>query len=232
MPTTFRFRTPAIVAFSAIAVACASERGTPDDSAAAVAAPAAASSSAAMEMRLDDTSEAPTGVQRTPIDGGIHVVTGPAAILYNPSDTVSGNYSVEASFRQMKAPEHPEAYGLFAAGTDMTAPGVNYLYFLVRRDGKWTLKHRADNETVHTIQDWTTNSAVQMEDSTGQSTNALSMAFGADSVRFSVNGTQVHAVPRATLESGPDHSGTVGVAGVRINHALDVQVTGFRINRM
>lgn len=231
MLTTYPFRTPAIVAFSVIAVACASEGGTPNDSAAA-AAPAAASPTPAMQMRLDDTTEAPTGVQRTPVDGGVHVVTGPAAILYNASDTVSGNYSVEASFRQMKAPEHPEAYGLFAAGADMTGPGVNYLYFLVRRDGKWTLKHRADNETVHTIQDWTTNSAVQMEDSTGQSTNALSMAFGADSVRFSVNGTQVHAVPRATLESGPDHSGTVGVAGVRINHALDVQVTGFRINRM
>ena len=231
MLTTYRFRTPAIVAFSAIAVACASEGGTPNDSAAA-AAPAAASPTPAMQMRLDDPTEATSGVQMTPVEGGVHVVTGPATILYNASDTVSGNYSVEASFRQMKAPEHPEAYGLFAAGTDMTAPGVNYLYFLVRRDGKWTLKHRADNETVHTIQDWTTNSAVQMEDSTGQSTNALSMAFGADSVRFSVNGTQVHAVPRATLESGPDHSGTVGVAGVRINHALDVQVTGFRINRM
>jgi hypothetical protein len=183
-------------------------------------------------MRLDDPAEAATGVQRTPIPDGVHVVTGPAAILYSAADTVSGNYSVEATFKQMKAPEHPEAYGLFAAGANMTEPNVNYLYFLVRKDGKWTVKHRADEKTVHTIADWTTNAAVQMEDSTGQSTNALAMTFGADSVRFAVNGTQVHAVPRATLESGPDHSGTIGVAGVRVNHALDVQVTGFRIARM
>ena len=203
----------------------------------ALVAPLAAQAPAGLKVRVDQSTNA-QDPDDTPelkvmaMGKGFHVVGGPAGTFWDPKNTVSGNYSVEASFRQMKAPEHPEAYGLFAAGTDMTAPGVNYLYFLVRRDGKWTLKHRADNETVHTIQDWTTNSAVQMEDSTGQSTNALSMAFGADSVRFSVNGTQVHAVPRATLESGPDHSGTVGVAGVRINHALDVQVTGFRINRM
>lgn len=231
MTTTFRLRVPAIAALCAIAAACASESGTPNDSAAS-AVPPAAEPAPSLEMRLDDPAEAASGVQMTPITGGVHVVTGPATILYNAADSVSGNYSVEASFQQMKAPTHPEAYGIFAAGANLTAANVSYLYFLVRRDGTWTVRHRADDKTVHTIMDWTANAAVQAEDSSGQATNALTMTFATDSVRFAVNGTQVHAVPRATLESGPDHAGTIGVAGIRVNHSLDVQVTGFRISRM
>jgi hypothetical protein len=227
-----RVASTASLALCALVLACSSESGTPNDSAAAAAADAPAAAPA-MQLRLDDAAASTSLVQSTPIDGGVHVVTGPATILYNAADTVSGNYTVEASFKQMKQPTHPEAYGLFAAGMDLAGAAPSYLYFLGRGDGRWSLKHRADAATVHTIVDWTANPAFVVQDSTtGQATNALAISVGSDSVRFSVNGTQVHSVARATLESGPDHAGTVGTAGVRVNHNLDVQVTGFRINRM
>jgi hypothetical protein len=230
MPKSHRFHTTASVALCALALACSSESGTPNDSVAAAPAPSA--SAAALELRLDESGADPSMVQRTPIDGGVHVVTGPAATMYNAADTVSGNYTVQATFRQMKKPTHAEAYGIFAGGSDMAGPQSAYFYLLARGDGQWSLKHRADSATVHTLVDWTASPAVVVEDSTGQATNALSMEFGADSVAFAVNGTQVHKVARASLDSGPDHAGTVGVAGIRVNHNLDVQVTGFRIGRM
>ncbi|MGQ0650293.1 MAG: hypothetical protein ACT4P7_22360 [Gemmatimonadaceae bacterium] len=230
MTISTRLHSSAIVALCTLALACSSERGAPNDSAAAAAPPPAPAPD--VRMRFDDLAANPGQVRSTPIDGGVHVVTGPALIMYDGADTVSGNYTVQATFKQMKTPTHPEAYGIFAAGTDMTGPKLSYLYFLARGDGKFMVKHRADTATVHTIVDWKANPAVAVQDSAGQATNALTMTFGADSVTFAVNGTQVHSIPRATLESGPDHAGTIGFAGVRVNHNIDVQVTGFRITRM
>jgi hypothetical protein len=31
------------------------------------------------------------------------------------------------------------------------------------------------------------------------------------------------------IESGPDHSGSTGIAGIRVNHNLDVHIDGFAV---
>lgn len=158
---------------------------------------------------------------------GIHVTAGPAAIYWNPSNTMTGNYSVKATFNQTKASPHPEAYGLLVAGHDLDSANQSYMYFLVRQDGKFLINHRANDSTVHKIVDWTANPAVKAIDASGKASNALAVDVGATQVRFLVNGTEVHAIPRSTLDSGSDHSGTTGIAGIRVNHNLDVHIDGF-----
>jgi hypothetical protein len=37
----------------------------------------------------------------------------------------------------------------------------------------------------------------------------------------------VHSIPRSTLDSGGSHAGTHGIAGIRVNHNLDVHIDGF-----
>jgi hypothetical protein len=159
------------------------------------------------------------------------VTSGSAAIYYNPRDVAEGNYTVRGTFTQMTAPRHPEAYGLFAAGHDLQSPEQSYLYFIVRGDGSYSVRHRANDSTVHTIQGWTKHDAVKAADAGGKATNALAIQFGAEKVSFMANGSEVFSVPRSTLDSGGDHSGSSGQAGIRVNHNLDVMVEGFGVSK-
>jgi hypothetical protein len=160
---------------------------------------------------------------------GFHVTTGPAVILWNPANNATGSFTANATFTQTKAPMHPEAYGLFIAGHDLdpssTAP--EYMYFLVRGDGKYMVRHRAANGDLHTIQDWTENAAIHKQNEQGQATNALSVEGGSFGVRFRVNGTQV----AQWLTADVPYLKTDGQVGLRVNHNLDVHVSNFGVTR-
>jgi hypothetical protein len=160
---------------------------------------------------------------------GFHVTAGPAAIYWNPTNNATGNYTATATFSQGKPSAHPEGYGLLLAGHNLDQPTQSYLYFLVRQDGKFLINHRADDKTVHKMVDWTANPAIHALDASGKATNALAVVVGSDKVSFRVNGTEVHSIPRTTLDSGGDHSGTTGIVGLRVNHNLDVHVSDFGV---
>lgn len=160
---------------------------------------------------------------------GIHVTAGPAAIYWNPANAPAGNYGVKATFNQTKASTHPEGYGLIVAGRDLESPNQSYLYFLVRQDGKFIINHRANDTTVHKIVDWKENAAVKAIDASGKASNTLAVNIDATNVHFLVNGTEVHTLPRSIVESGADHSGSTGIAGIRVNHNLDVHIDGFAV---
>jgi hypothetical protein len=160
---------------------------------------------------------------------GFHVTAGPAAIYWNPATTASGNYTATATFSQGKPSAHPEGYGLLLAGHNLDQPTESYVYFLVRQDGKFLINHRADDKTVHKLVDWTANPAVHALDASGKAVNTLSVVVGSTTVSFRVNGTEVQSLPRATLDSGGDHSGSTGIVGLRVNHNLDVHVSDFGV---
>lgn len=155
--------------------------------------------------------------------GGFQVTSGPAAIYWRNKDNITGPFTVSATFAQLKAPAHPEAYGLVFMGKSLVSPQQNYAYLLVRGDGKYMVNHRAGAD-IHKIIPWTDHAAVKKQDASGKVTNTLSVdASRSDSLRLLVNGTQVAAIPG-------DHLGsTNGVVGLRVNHNLDVHVTRFAI---
>ena len=154
---------------------------------------------------------------------GFHVTSGPAAIYWKPTNMMAGRFVASASFTQMKAPTHPEAYGIFFMGKNLNAPEQSYAYMLVRGDGKVMVKHRAGKE-LHTIMDWTDNAAVVKQDASGKATNTLSVdASRPDSVRLLVNGKQITAMADGYMGS------TKGFVGLRVNHNLDVHVADFTV---
>ena len=154
---------------------------------------------------------------------GYHVTSGPAAIYWKPTNMMSGRFVASASFTQMKAPTHPEAYGIFFMGKNLNAPTQSYAYMLVRGDGKVMVKHRAGKD-VHTIMDWTDNAAVVKQDASGKATNTLSVdASRPDSVRLLVNGKQITAMADGYMGSAK------GFVGLRVNHNLDVHVADFTV---
>jgi hypothetical protein len=171
--------------------------------------------------RLDRPGAGMENVRFTAMDGGYHATLGPAAIFWNPEHAATGEYRVQAAFTQTRAPAHPEAYGLFLGGKDLeSAP--DYFYFLVRGDGKYTVKHRAPNGDVHTLTDWTEHAAVVKQDAAGKATNTLAAEAGAFGLRFLVNGTKVAELPGVAA---------AGMVGLRINHNLDVHVDGFTVEK-
>ena len=153
---------------------------------------------------------------------GIHVTAGPAAIYWNPENNASGNYTIKATFHQTKASAHPEGYGLMAGGKDLETPTQSYVYFLVRQDGKYLINHRANDSTVHKVIDWTANPAVKAIDESGKASNILSIEVDASQVNFFVNGTKVETLGRGVV-------GPTGLAGIRVNHNLDVHIEGFAV---
>jgi hypothetical protein len=173
--------------------------------------------------RTDRENTKLTDAKFTTMGAGYHVTSGPAAIYWKEANNVSGPFTASATFTQMKAPAHPEAYGVFFMGRNLVGPEQNYAYVLVRGDGKVMVKHRAGKD-VHTIIDWTDNAAVNKQDANGKATNTLSVdASKPDSVRLLVNGKQIAAMPGSHMGS------TDGYVGLRVNHNLDVHVADFTI---
>ncbi|HEU0302394.1 MAG TPA: hypothetical protein VFR37_23245, partial [Longimicrobium sp.] len=143
------------------------------------------------EVRLDRPgSTAP--IHFMSMEGHLHAVLGPAGIFYQPTSTASGAYRAQGTFTLNKPSAHPEAFGLFLGGRNLEAsnPNQDYLYFLVRQDGKFLVKHRAGAET-HTLFDWTEHAAVQRPGADGKATNTLAVDVSEAGARFLVNGTEV-----------------------------------------
>ena len=157
---------------------------------------------------------------------GYHITSGPAAIYWNPKDVAKGSYTVSGSFTQTKAPMHPEAYGLFVGGQNLTDSTQSYVYFETRGDGKYLINHRAGND-VHKIVDWTETDATNKADAAGKATNELAIRVTADSVDFLANGKLVKGFSKAEM-----HGFTAdGQTGIRVNHNLDVHVDKFQVKR-
>lgn len=176
---------------------------------------------AGWSVRLDGGGTNPAGVSVMPMGAGIQFKTGPAGIYYRSVDTKSGSYEVRASFNQLEPSAHPEAYGLVVGGTDLAGAAQKYTYFLVRQDGMFMISRR-NGANVSALVPWTGNAAVRKTDTSAKGTNLLSIVVAADKTRFLVNGTEVNVQPTSAVDGS-------GIAGLRMNHNLNVHVEGFGV---
>jgi hypothetical protein len=172
------------------------------------------------KARIDGSAPI-AGVKVMPMGSGIHFMTGPAGIYYKPADKAAGAYTATATFTQMEPAAHPEAYGIIIGGSGLEGAAQKYTYFVIRQDGKFLVKRRAGADTP-TVIDWTDNAAIKKADASGKMTNTLAIDVGKDKVRFLVNGAEVTATEPGKVD-------TDGVAGLRINHNLNVHVEGFGV---
>lgn len=239
-PSSVRRRTTAVravlfAAAGALAVACAGEGAAGEGGSASADATDGPEASAAQpadtsgafpegwEVRTDPGETSPEAVNFVATDDGYRVRPGPRALYWDPETTAEGAYRFSVTFQHFNEPRAPEAYGVFVGGRDLQSPRQDYLYFLVRRDGKYLVKHRAGEET-HTLVEWTDHDAVRTGPAEGGSPlNTLAVESREDAVRFLVNGTEVQRLERAPMLN------TDGQAGVRVNHRLDVRFTDLRL---
>ena len=188
--------------------------------AAALALPVAAQ---APWMVRPDGSARPAEVRVEARAPGWRFTSGPASILSRAADSASGSYTVTARLQLFPGSgAHQEAFGVFIGGRDLGAAGQRYSYFLVRGDGRWKVKLRRGAAVSDVAGDWRPSPAIVAAKPGGPATNVLRVIVAADQVRFLVNGTEVWSGARSALE-------TSGVAGIRLNHNLSVQLESFAV---
>jgi len=197
-----------------------------------LAAPLAAQAPAGLQVRVDESTSASDpddvpNVQVVAAPNGFEVKTGPAAVVWNPANTATGNYTLKGTFKLNQVSSHPNYYGLVLGGRDLEGANQNYLYFLVAQNGMYLIKHRMGG-MVHDIVDNTAHAAVaRMAAGAPASTNTLEVRAGATNVEFVINGQVVNSTPRTSLAGATD-----GIWGVRVNHVIpSVTVEGLGVTR-
>src|SRR6476661_747399 len=77
-----------------------------------------------------------TDAKYTSNGGRWEIQTGPAHITFAAKDSAKGEYQVSTTIEQLEKPKHPEAYGVFLGGTNLTDPAKQkYGYFVLRGTG-------------------------------------------------------------------------------------------------
>ena len=172
-----------------------------------------------------DADGDPKQIKFVIMEPGYHLTLGPATILYRREDRVDGPFHSLTTFHQMKKLEHAEGYGLFLGGQKLEGKGQAYTYFLVRGDGKFTIKRR-EGDRVSELSGWKSHPAIQPADSGGKATNVLEIDAKLDPrrVSFKANGQEVHSMPAGRRP-------IKGVVGLRVNHNLDVHIEGFAVHK-
>ncbi len=177
------------------------------------------------QHRLDREGNAAEVLTFMAMGSGVHAQTSGrgAAIFWQPSDAASGNFTISASFTQMEPSSHPNAFGLFLGGSNLTGDSQQYSYFVIREDGQFLIRKRTGSETSNLV-GWTGHDAINTLNERGSATNTLAVEVGATQVRFLVNDTEVSSQPRPMVD-------TDGVTGLRVNHQLNVHIDALNLGR-
>jgi hypothetical protein len=196
--------------------------------AAVAVAPMMAQAPKGWKMRVDKSTsasdpDAPGEIKFVTEGSGFKATNPSAAVYWNPANTASGAYTLKGTFTLLKPSGHTNYYGLIFGGSGLDGAQQSYQYFVVAQNGTWLIKKR-DGEATSNVVARTPNDAVKKPDASGKSVNALEVRVGADKIDYVVNGTVVHSEPKGSAK-------TDGIAGIRVNHQLDVQIDGFGVSK-
>ena len=185
-----------------------------------IAIPLSAQSTDGLRMRVDQSTNAndPDDVPEVTLAAaanGFQVNTGPAVVVWEAENTATGVYDLSATFTLQEPSSHNNYYGLVYGAGDLDGEGQNYMYFLIGQNGSYIVSHRANDETVHSVQGRTAHDAVVTPGGDGTSVNELAVRVGADETEFVINGTVVFTAPQSGMTSRTD-----GIYGIRVNHVI------------
>jgi hypothetical protein len=149
--------------------------------------------------------------------------TGPAAGIYwKDGMKAEKAYELSGVFSQLKPSEAPGIFGLFIGGQDLDKPAARYTYFVVRQDGKFTIRSKSGANEKRLV-DWL--DAESMKEPKGvKTTNTLVVRTEGNTVRFLITDKQVFSLPRPQVADG--------LAGVRVNQNLEVQVSKLTLKKL
>jgi len=176
------------------------------------------------KAELDEGRSDPGHFTVTDVGDMVRFTTGPAGVAWRPRDVVgTEDVRVEGTLQVHGAPVgYREGYGIFVGGRNMESPNQSYAYLMVRPSGDFTIRIRRGDVT-ETVVEWTHHAAVRRVSEDGdEPLNTLVIQVRGADADFLVNGTRVFSMDVRDLSAR-------GVAGVRINHRLDVGLTAWSL---
>lgn len=165
----------------------------------------------------------------------LHVTTGPAVTYWNPSDTASGDYTVEATFTEPKFMDrnsHPHPYGIFIAGNNLGTPQQSYLYCEAYGNGNFIVRGFGPEPFQMNGRRGEENAAVHKAAGPGQPvTQKISLSVKGDQVSCAINGTTVASYKKSDVVTSGKLTSTDGIYGIRFAHNTDGTVTGLKMTK-
>ena len=165
----------------------------------------------------------------------LHVTTGPAVAYWNPANTVSGNYTVKATFKEpkyMNLNSHPHPYGIVIAGNDMGTDQQSYLYCAAYGNGTFIVRGFGPASFQLNGGRGGANAAVNKAAGPGEPvTQEIAVSVKGDNVECAINGTVVATYAKADLVTAGRLKSTDGVYGIRSSHNTDAIVTGLSMTK-
>jgi hypothetical protein len=154
------------------------------------------------------------------------LTVGPAASYWNPANTVTGDYTVKASFREPKiAADHPHPYGIFIGGSQLDTDKHNLLYCVAYSDGTFLVRGFSGG-TVFNPSKRGPNEAVNKAGADGSVSQDIQWTVKGDRAECSINGKVVAGFNKADIVGPGKLESTDGVYGLRVSHNVNVNVTG------
>jgi len=160
---------------------------------------------------------------------------GPAAIYWNPAQTASGSYTVSATFTEpkyMSSNDHPHPYGIFIGGDSLDSENASLLYCTPYGNGRFIVRGfgpaRFDPMTFGRP---TPNDAVKKAETGGSVTQEVAWVVTPEKADCKINGVVVASIPKAELVGAGKLKSLDGIAGLRIAHNVDVNVTNWKITK-
>ncbi|MBW7933342.1 MAG: hypothetical protein H3C62_06940 [Gemmatimonadaceae bacterium] len=183
------------------------------------------------QWRLDANAALVNGTKTPPSDSGWffvdmapgwHVTMGPGGFLYDPANSASGRFAVQAEMILFPSKTNDE-FGLFIGGAADPAGGERVSWLVVRRDGQAAVfSSRSGQYSV--IRDWAAVDGVKPLAADGNVRTVVRVLAEPDSVRFFVDGARVGAWARETLPVD-------GVYGFRIGRGANLHITNLDFTR-
>jgi hypothetical protein len=164
----------------------------------------------------------------------LHVTTGPAVTYWNPKNTAKGDYTVKATFTELKymsLNNHPHPYGVMVAGNDLGTDQQSYLYCAAYGNGKFIVRGFGP-EPFQMNGRGAEDPAVNKAAGVGQPvTQEIAISVKGDKVECAINNKVVASYDKSALVTAGKLKSTDGVYGIRFAHNTEATVTGLKMTK-
>ena len=176
-------------------------------------------------LAITDSKLAPEG-------SGMRLMTGAAALYWNPANVGKGDFSVKATFDEAKQPyNHPHPYGVFIGGKGLDGDQPQALYCAAYRNGNYIVRGFSGGKPFGIVQKPTPNDAVAKGAADAPVKQEVTMRVSGDKVECTVNGTSVWSATKADVTGAGKLDSTDGITGIRVSHNSDALVSGFAVGK-
>jgi hypothetical protein len=165
----------------------------------------------------------------------LHVTTGPAVTYWNPKNKAKGNYTVKATFNELKymsLNNHPHPYGLMVAGNDLGTDQQSYLYCAAYGNGNFIVRGFGPASFQMNGPRGAADPAVNKAAGVGQPvTQEIAISVKGDKVECAINNKVVASYDKSALVTTGKLKSTDGIYGIRFAHNTDAIVTGLKMTK-